>query len=184
MLFNLFSKNANFIRILILLPFIFRSGFSRYNNLKMKYYDNNVIVQSYVIFLICLKIFENLIFFIYLCENMKRIEAIVHVDKMWDLNEKLKEIGLKGCTIIDGKGRGKGEKPVLESGRGTGKYTSEFSARSNLSTVVDDSEVDKVVKTILDAASTGSPGDGKIFITTVAEAIDIGTQKRGNEALK
>jgi nitrogen regulatory protein P-II 1 len=184
MLFNLFSKNANFIRILISLPFIFRSGFSRYNNLKMKYYDNNVIVQSYVIFLICLKIFENLIFFIYLCENMKRIEAIVHVDKMWDLNEKLKEIGLKGCTIIDGKGRGKGEKPVLESGRGTGKYTSEFSARSNLSTVVDDSEVDKVVKTILDAASTGSPGDGKIFITTVAEAIDIGTQKRGNEALK
>jgi nitrogen regulatory protein P-II 1 len=36
----------------------------------------------------------------------------------------------------------------------------------------------------LDAASTGSPGDGKIFISTVAEAIDIGTQKRGNEALQ
>jgi nitrogen regulatory protein P-II 1 len=184
MLFNLFSKNANFIRFLISLPFIFRSGFSRYNSLKVLYYDNNVILQYYVIFLICLKIFENLIFFIYLCENMKRIEAIVHVDKMWDLNEKLKEIGLKGCTIIDGKGRGKGEKPVLGSGRGTEKYTSEFSARSNISTVVDDSEVDKVVKTILDAASTGSPGDGKIFISTVAEAIDIGTQKRGNEALK
>jgi nitrogen regulatory protein P-II 1 len=184
MLFNVFSKNANFIRFLISLPFIFRSGFSRYNNLKVLYYDNNVILQYYVIFLICLKIFENLIFFIYLCENMKRIEAIVHVDKMWDLNEKLKEIGLKGCTIIDGKGRGKGEKPVLGSGRGTEKYTSEFSARSNISTVVDDSEVDKVVKTILDAASTGSPGDGKIFISTVAEAIDIGTQKRGNEALK
>jgi nitrogen regulatory protein P-II 1 len=115
---------------------------------------------------------------------MKRVEAIVHVDKMWDLNEKLKEIGLKGCTIIDGKGRGKGEKPVLGSGRGTEKYTSEFSARSNISTVVDDSEVDKVVKTILEAASTGSPGDGKIFISTITEAIDIGTQKRGNEALK
>jgi nitrogen regulatory protein P-II 1 len=169
---------------LIPLPFMFRSGFSRYNNLKTRYHDNNVILQYYVIFLIYLKIFENLIFFIYLCENMKRIEAIVHVDKMWGLNEKLKEIGLKGCTIIDGKGRGKGEKPVLGSGRGTEKYTSEFSARSNISTVVDDSEVDKVVKTILEAASTGSPGDGKIFISTVAEAIDIGTQKRGNEALK
>ena len=163
---------------------MFRSGFSRHNNLKMRYYDNNVILQSYVIFLICLKIFENLIFFIYLCENMKRIEAIVHSEKIPDLNEKLKEIGLKGCTITDGKGRGKGEKPVVQSGRGTGKYTSEFSARASLSTVVDDSEVDKVVKTILDAASTGSPGDGKIFISTVAEAIDIGTQKRGNEALK
>lgn len=166
------------------LPFwLYVSNF-RQHVLKTLKYVNIVILKCYVIFLIYLKIFENLIFFIYLCENMKRIEAIVHVDKMWDLNEKLKEIGLKGCTIIDGKGRGKGEKPVLESGRGTGKYTSEFSARSNLSTVVDDSEVDKVVKTILDAASTGSPGDGKIFITTVAEAIDIGTQKRGNEALK
>jgi nitrogen regulatory protein P-II 1 len=184
MLFNQFSKHANFIPILISLLFMFRSGFSRYNNLKMRYYDNNVILQHYVIFLIYLKIFENLIFFIYLCENMKRVEAIVHVDKMWDLNDKLKEIGLKGCTIMDGKGRGKGEKPVLESGRGTGKYTSEFSARASLSTVVDDSEVDKVVKTILDAASTGSPGDGKIFISTVAEAIDIGTQKRGNEAIQ
>ena len=115
---------------------------------------------------------------------MKRIEAIVHSDKMYNVNEKLKEIGLKGCTITDGKGRGKGEKPVVQTGRGTGKYTSEFSARVNLSTVVDDSEVDKVVKTILEAASTGSPGDGKIFISTVAEAIDIGTQKRGNEALQ
>jgi nitrogen regulatory protein P-II 1 len=73
---------------------------------------------------------------------------------------------------------------VVQSGRGTAKYTSEFSARANLSTVVDDSEVDKVVKTILDTVSTGSPGDGKIFVSTVAEAIDIGTQKRGNGALQ
>lgn len=114
---------------------------------------------------------------------MKRIEAIVHSEKIPELNEELKKIGLSGCTIVDGKGRGKGEKPVVQSGRGTAKYTSEFSARANLSTVVDDSEVDKVVKTILEAASTGSPGDGKIFISTITEAIDIGTQKRGNEAL-
>jgi nitrogen regulatory protein P-II 1 len=150
----------------------------------MDIYDNNVIQQYYVIFLIYLKIFENLIFFIYLCENMKRIEAIVHSEKIPELNEQLKKIGLSGCTIVDGKGRGKGEKPVVQSGRGTGKFTSEFSARANLSTVVDDSEVDKVVKTILDTVSTGSPGDGKIFISTVAEAIDIGTQKRGNGALQ
>ena len=150
----------------------------------MKYYDNNVIVQYYVIFLICLKIFENLIFFIYLSENMKRIDAIVHSEMIPELNEKLKGIGVGGFTITDGKGRGKGEKPVVQSGRGTGKYVSEFSARANLSTVVDDSEVDKVVQTILDTVSTGSPGDGKIFVSSVAEAIDIGTQKRGNEALK
>jgi nitrogen regulatory protein P-II 1 len=152
--------------------------------LKKNKYVNNVILKFYVIFLIYLKIFENLIFFIYLSQNMKRIEAIVHSEKIPELNEELKKIGLSGCTIVDGKGRGKGEKPVVQSGRGTGKYTSEFSARANLSTVVDDSEVDKVVKAILDTVSTGSPGDGKIFVSTVAEAIDIGTQKRGNGALQ
>jgi nitrogen regulatory protein P-II 1 len=152
--------------------------------LKKHKYVNNVILKFYVIFLIYLKIFENLIFFIYLSQNMKRIEAIVHSEKIPELNEELKKIGLSGCTIVDGKGRGKGEKPVVQSGRGTGKYTSEFSARANLSTVVDDSEVDKVVKAILDTVSTGSPGDGKIFVSTVAEAIDIGTQKRGNGALQ
>ena len=152
--------------------------------LKKQKYVNNVILIFYVIFLIYLKIFENLIFFIYLCQNMKRIEAIVHSEKIPELNEELKKIGLSGCTIVDGKGRGKGEKPVVQSGRGTAKYTSEFSARATLSTVVDDSEVDKVVKTILDTVSTGSPGDGKIFVSTVAEAIDIGTQKRGNGALQ
>ena len=85
---------------------------------------------------------------------------------------------------MDGKGRGKGEKPMIQSGRGTGRYSSEFSARTNLSTVVEDSLVDKVVKTILDTVSTGSPGDGKIFISTVADAIDIGTQKRGSNAIE
>jgi nitrogen regulatory protein P-II 1 len=49
---------------------------------------------------------------------------------------------------------------------------------------VDDGDVDKIVKAILDTVSTGSPGDGKIFISTIAEAIDIGTQKRGNGALE
>ena len=115
---------------------------------------------------------------------MKRIDAIVHSEKIPELNDKLKAIGVGGFTITDGKGRGKGEKPMVQSGRGTGKYVSEFSARANLSTVVDDSEVDKVVQTILDTVSTGSPGDGKIFVSAISEAIDIGTQKRGNEALK
>lgn len=115
---------------------------------------------------------------------MKRIEAIVHSEKITELNEELKKIGSKGATYYDAKGRGHGEKPMVQSGRGTGKYTSEFSSRSCLSTVVDDGEVDKIVKVILDTVSTGSPGDGKIFISTIADAIDIGTQKRGNAAIE
>ena len=128
-------------------------------------------------------IFENLIFFIFYVKIMKRIDAIVHSEKVVDLNDELKKMGIGGFTLLEAKGRGKGEKPTIGSSRGTGRYTSEYSARTNLSTVVEDSEVDKVVKTILDTVSTGSPGDGKIFISTVTDAIDIGTQKRGNGAL-
>jgi nitrogen regulatory protein P-II 1 len=72
---------------------------------------------------------------------------------------------------------------MIESSRGTAKFASEFSVRSNIVTIVDDSEVDKVINTILDTVSTGSTGDGKIFISPISEAIDIGTKKRGEVAV-
>ncbi len=50
-------------------------------------------------------------------------------------------------------------------------------------TIVDDSLVDKVVNAIVNVTSSGSPGDGKIFIYNVEDAIDIGTKKRGKEAI-
>ena len=114
---------------------------------------------------------------------MKRIEAIVASEKVLAVNEALKNAGVGGCTIIDAKGRGKGEKPVVETGRGTGRYTSEFSVRSDIVIMVEDSDVDKVIKTIVDTVSTGSAGDGKIFISQINEAVDIGTKKRGQTAI-
>jgi nitrogen regulatory protein P-II 1 len=114
---------------------------------------------------------------------MKRIEAIVASEKVLAVNEALKNAGIGGCTILDAKGRGKGEKPVVETGRGTGRYTSEFSVRSDIVVIVEDSDVDKVVKTIVDTVSTGSAGDGKIFISQINEAVDIGTKKRGQTAI-
>lgn len=114
---------------------------------------------------------------------MKRIEAIVASEKVLVVNEALKNAGVGGCTILDAKGRGKGEKPVVETGRGTGRYTSEFSARSDIVIIVEDSDVDKVIKTIVDTVSTGSAGDGKIFISQINEAVDIGTKKRGQTAV-
>ena len=114
---------------------------------------------------------------------MKRIEAIVASEKVLVVNEALKNAGIGGCTILAAKGRGKGEKPVVETGRGTGRYTSEFSVRSDIVVIVEDSDVDKVIKTIVDTVSTGSAGDGKIFISQINEAVDIGTKKRGQTAI-
>ena len=114
---------------------------------------------------------------------MKRIEAIVASEKVLAVNEALKNAGVGGCTILDAKGRGKGEKPVVETGRGTGRYTSEFSVRADIVIAVEDSDVDKVIKTIVDTVSTGSAGDGKVFISQINEAVDIGTKKRGQTAI-
>ena len=114
---------------------------------------------------------------------MKRIEAIVASEKVLAVNEALKNAGVGGCTILEAKGRGKGEKPVVETGRGTARYTSEFSVRADIVIAVEDSDVDKVIKTIVDTVSTGSAGDGKIFISQISEAVDIGTKKRGQTAI-
>jgi nitrogen regulatory protein P-II 1 len=83
----------------------------------------------------------------------------------------LKKAGVGGCTIFESRGRGKG--PVVESSRGTARYVSEFSIRANVLTVVEDSEVEKVVNTIVTTLNTGSPGDDKIFISSVSDAIHI-----------
>jgi nitrogen regulatory protein P-II 1 len=114
---------------------------------------------------------------------MKRVEAIIAAERLNDVNDALKRAGVTGATVLDAKGRGKGEKPALESGRGTRRLPAEFSVRANIITVVEDSEVDKVIKAILDVASTGSPGDGKIFVSTVSDAVDIGSKKHGQAAL-
>src|ERR1051325_3313547 len=103
---------------------------------------------------------------------MKRIEAIIASEKINAVNEALKKAGISGATILDAKGRGKGDKPRVMGGRGTSAHTAEFSSRANVITVVDDGEVDKAIKAIVDAASTGSAGDGKIFISAVGEALD------------
>ena len=58
---------------------------------------------------------------------MKRIEAIIASEKVLAVNEALKAAGVGGCTVLDAKGRGKGEKPMVESGRGTSRFVSEFS---------------------------------------------------------
>ena len=108
---------------------------------------------------------------------MKRVEAIISAEKVSAVNEALRNAGVGGATILDAKGRGKGEKPQVQSGKGTSRVSAEFSVRANVVAVVDDPEVEKVIGAILDTTSTGSAGDGKIFVSTVTEAIDIGTRK-------
>lgn len=114
---------------------------------------------------------------------MKRIEAIIATEKVSAVNDALKKVGVGGVTVVEGKGRGAGRREEVSGARGTARFVPEFHSRTSILTVVDDSKVDAVINAITSAASTGSPGDGKIFVSSVDDAVDIGSKKRGKDAV-
>jgi nitrogen regulatory protein P-II 1 len=114
---------------------------------------------------------------------LKKIEAVVAHEKVFSVVDALKKIGVGGITIFDAKGWGKGIRSQLNIERGTGSYTAPFNVKNYVVTVVDDLMVDKVVTAIIDSAGTGSPGDGKIFIDTIENVIDIGSKQKGIHAI-
>lgn len=114
---------------------------------------------------------------------MKKIEAIVRKDKLSTATEALKLAGVKGFSISDIKGRGSGERPTVRGGRGTTSYTAEYNTLNSVVTLVEDSEVDNVLNTIVNAVHTGSSGDGIIYVTNVEEVLNISSKKKGSEAL-
>lgn len=114
---------------------------------------------------------------------MKKIEALVPGDKLREVRDAVKSAGATGFLIVSGKGQGKGERPQVGSGRGTSRHVAEYNSIESVMAVVDDSKANAVVDAIANAASTGSKGDGKIFISTVDEVVDIGTKQKGANAL-
>jgi nitrogen regulatory protein P-II 1 len=81
------------------------------------------------------------------------------------------------------KGRGSGARQEMRSGRGTGTITAEYNAVATVSTVVDDSDVEKISTAIADAAFTGKGGDGIIVVSNVDNVLNIASKKSGSEAL-
>ncbi|MGC2682481.1 MAG: P-II family nitrogen regulator [Candidatus Nitrosopolaris sp.] len=114
---------------------------------------------------------------------MKRIEAIFPPGRLDKVFTALEKIGIGGLTYLQTKGRGQLARPELSSGRGTSTYTPEFNANSSMIVVVKDSIADKVLNKILEVASTGLAGEGKIFVSDVDDAIDIGSKSRGESAI-
>ena len=114
---------------------------------------------------------------------MKRIEAFVQTDKTSLVVDAIKKAGAKGLTVFSGRGQGKGERPMVESSRGTTRHVAEYNEVDSIVTVVDESNADAVIFAIVDAAGTGSKGDGKIFVSKVDDVIDIGSKLKGPMAL-
>lgn len=116
-------------------------------------------------------------------EKLKRIEVIIATENVNKVNNALKNAGVSGVTIHEGKGRGATAKAEITGARGTTRFVSEFYSRSSIVTIVDDSKVDAVINAITSAVSTGSLGDGKILISSIDEVIDIGSKKRGKDSI-
>ena len=112
---------------------------------------------------------------------MKKIEAIIKPFKLDEVKEALQEIGIQGLSVTEVKGFGR-QKGHTELYRGA-EYVVDFLPKVKIEVVLSDDMVDGAIEAIIDAAKTDKIGDGKIFVSTIEEAIRIRTGESGEDAL-
>jgi nitrogen regulatory protein P-II 1 len=112
---------------------------------------------------------------------MKKLEAIIKPFKLDEVKEALGELGVQGMTVTEVKGFGRtgGKREVY---RGSA-YVVDFVPKVKIEVVVPDAVVVQVIDAVEKAAKTGRIGDGKIFVSSVEEAIRIRTGERGEDAI-
>ncbi|MDD1776687.1 MAG: P-II family nitrogen regulator [Candidatus Helarchaeota archaeon] len=109
---------------------------------------------------------------------MKKIECYIRPEKLEQVKKGLFDIGIHGMTIYEVKGHGT-QRGIKLMGR-AGQYCVEWIDKLKLEMVLNrDQDLNKVIDIIIKNAITGHPGDGKIFVTPVEEAIRIRTGERG-----
>jgi len=113
---------------------------------------------------------------------MKKIEATIQINKVDVVATAITDI-VDGFTILEGNGRGSGKRQIVRSGRGTGTVVSDYNKVSVISTIVKDSEVEKISEVILNAAFTGENGDGIISVSNIESVLNITTKKKSSESL-
>ncbi|MBZ5606767.1 MAG: P-II family nitrogen regulator [Acidobacteriia bacterium] len=112
---------------------------------------------------------------------MKKVEAIIQPYKLDQVKEALHGVGVEGITVTDVRGHGR-QKGHTEVYRGQ-EYKVDLLPKVKLDIIVPDALVSQVVETLGAAARSGKIGDGKIFVSTIDEAIRIRNGDRGEGAL-
>ena len=112
---------------------------------------------------------------------MKMITAVVKPFKLDDVREALSDIGVQGITVTEVKGFGR-QKGHTELYRGA-EYVVDFLPKVKIDVAVSDAMVDRTIEAISKAANTGKIGDGKIFVTSLEQAIRIRTGETGDDAV-
>ena len=112
---------------------------------------------------------------------MKLITAIVKPAKVDDIKVALQAAGIAGMTVSEASGFGR-QRGHTEVYRGA-EYTVDFIPKVRIEVLVEDGEANSIIDTIVKTASTGSIGDGKLWVTNVEQVIRIRTGERGGDAL-
>ena len=112
---------------------------------------------------------------------MKKIEAIIKPFKLEDVKEALAAVGVAGMTVSEVKGFGR-QKGHTEIYRGS-EYTVDFLPKIKIEVVLPDNAASAAVEAIVKAAKTGKIGDGKVFVSSVENAIRIRTEEMGEQAV-
>ena len=113
---------------------------------------------------------------------MKKIEATVQINKV-DVVASAISDSVEGFTILEGNGRGSGKRQIVRSGRGTGTVVSDYNKVAIISTIVKDSEVEKISEVIVNAVFTGEEGDGIIAVSDIDSVLNITTKKKISESI-
>lgn len=112
---------------------------------------------------------------------MKKIEAIIQPFKLYDVMDALNSIGINGMTVTEVKGFGR-QKGHIEVYRGT-EVEVRLLPKIKIEVVVPDEMADRVISKIAEKAKTGKVGDGKVFVSSLEDALRIRTGERGESAI-
>jgi nitrogen regulatory protein P-II 1 len=112
---------------------------------------------------------------------MKKIEAIINDNKLGEIKNRLIDQGIGGMTVSEvfGFGCQRGH-PEMKIGR---EYLDHFANKLKVEVIVPDKMADSVVDIIATSARTGRTGDGKIFVSTIDDAVRIRTGEKGEQAI-
>ncbi len=112
---------------------------------------------------------------------LKKIEAIIREDKLNDVKEALRELGIVGLNSFEIRGHGR-QGGIRLAGR-SGTYQVDMLTKIQINIILSDQNLEETIEAILSSAYTGEPGDGLIFVYPVEEVIRIRTRERGHEAV-
>ena len=114
---------------------------------------------------------------------MKKIEAIIRREKFPAVDAALKQLGVAGLTVEEVAGRGRARHTTTVLAKGRWNYEEEYIKHLKLEILVQDSNAKGVIDAIMVSASTQSVGDGKIFVSSVDEVLDIGSKATDEKAV-